>query len=68
MVMKFDHAEKTVRLSLKAKELLTELQRPEMEGGEAAKPLRSLWRPEYASYMVEGTPGERKRQRFQSSL
>ena len=61
MVMKFDHAKKTVRLSLKAKELLTELQKPEVEGGEAARPLKSLWRPEYASYMIEGTPGNLKK-------
>lgn len=25
--------------------------------GSSSVELRSLWRPEYASYMVEGTPG-----------
>ena len=54
MVLKVSDVEKTVRVSIRAKELLAELQKPENEG---KTPLRSLWRPEYGSYMVEGTPG-----------
>ncbi len=55
MVLKVDDANKKVRVALRAKELLAELQKPENEG---RKKLASLWRPEYASYMVEGTPGQ----------
>jgi glutamate--cysteine ligase catalytic subunit len=40
---------------LKAEELLAKLQEAEKNG---EKDLDSLWRPEYASYMVEGTPGK----------
>ena len=49
-----DHEKKTCKLLLKAEELLAKLQIPEKNGEEN---LLSLWRPEYASYMVEGTPG-----------
>jgi len=41
---------------LKAEELLAKLQEPEKNG---VTDLQSLWRPEYASYMVEGTPGSK---------
>lgn len=62
--MKLDHEAKVARLSLRAKELLEQLGRPEEEmlrqvrsEGRSDIKLASLWRPEYASYMVEGTPG-----------
>ena len=52
-LVKFDHINKKCYLLLKAKELLPILQGPEDRNENTA----SLWRPEYADYMVEGTPG-----------
>ena len=46
--------ERRAQLLLNAEEVLKVLQVPENEGKEN---LSSLWRPEYAAYMVEGTPG-----------
>ena len=65
IIVKMDHAEKKARVSLRAAPLLDLLTQPEekmkkqmMEtNGETDIKLPSLWRPEYASYMVEGTPG-----------
>lgn len=54
MIVKMDPKTKTARVSLRAKELLQELQKDENAG---MQNLQSLWRPEYASYMIEGTPG-----------
>lgn len=55
IVLEFDHQNRKVRLALRAStELLTTLQKPE-EAGETD--LSSLWRPEFAAYMIEGTPG-----------
>ena len=49
-----DETSRKAQLLLRAEEMLKVLQVPENEG----KPnLPSLWRPEYAAYMVEGTPG-----------
>lgn len=56
-VLHVDHDKKEVRVSLRAQELLTELQKPELAN---QANLESLWRPEYASYMIEGTPGKFK--------
>ena len=62
--MKLDHESRKARVSLKAEELLAkltvkeELMKEEVEKtGSSEIELLSLWRPEYASYMVEGTPG-----------
>ena len=58
-LVRFDSNEdgdKKAQLLLKAEEVLDVLQKPENEG---IKDLPSLWRPEYAAYMVEGTPGNR---------
>ena len=51
-------------MSLRAEELLPQLNeaeeqmKAEMEAtGKSEIQPESLWRPEYASYMVEGTPG-----------
>jgi len=56
MVVKFDHAHRKVRLSIRAStEVLKQLQAAE-ESGQLE--LASLWRPEFAAYMVEGTPGQ----------
>ena len=54
VLVKLDHKQKTAKLLLKADELLKALQVRERAG---ETDLPSLWRPEYASYMVEGTPG-----------
>lgn len=54
VLVKMDKEKKTCKLLLNADELLTKLQVPEKRGD---KDLPSLWRPEYASYMIEGTPG-----------
>jgi len=65
IIVKLDHAAKAPRVSLRADELLGKLIVPEekmkeevADHGSSSVELRSLWRPEYASYMVEGTPGE----------
>ena len=51
---KGDEKDRKAQLLLKAEETLKVLQQPENEG---QNDLQSLWRPEYAAYMVEGTPG-----------
>jgi len=64
IIVKLDHANKKARLSLRAEDLLDTLTQRELEmkeeveaTGTSSIDLLSLWRPEYASYMVEGTPG-----------
>jgi len=64
IIVNLDHQEKKARVSLRAKELLDQLIEPEEQmkdelqrTGKSEVELSSLWRPEYASYMVEGTPG-----------
>ena len=53
-LVRFNANDKKAQLLLNAEEVLKVLQKPENEG---VKNLPSLWRPEYAAYMVEGTPG-----------
>lgn len=55
IIVKFDDKKKTAQVSLKGGDLLTILNEKE-----AADPtgVKSLWRPEYAAYMIEGTPGQ----------
>ena len=53
-LVKFDHKNKRCQLLLKAKDILPTLQGPEDRGEKTL----SLWRPEYAAYMVVGTPGQ----------
>ncbi|CAF4882486.1 unnamed protein product [Pieris macdunnoughi] len=55
IIVKFDDENKRATVSLRAVELLPELQKKELEDPENAK---SLWRPEYGAYMIEGTPGK----------
>jgi len=64
IVVKLDHDNRSAKVSLRAEELLAELTKREDKYLEEVKStgksdivLSSLWRPEYASYMVEGTPG-----------
>ncbi|CAF0923570.1 unnamed protein product [Brachionus calyciflorus] len=53
ILVKFDHKNKRCELLLKANQLLPILQGPENRDEKCL----TLWRPEYADYMVEGTPG-----------
>ncbi|XP_021359710.1 glutamate--cysteine ligase catalytic subunit-like isoform X2 [Mizuhopecten yessoensis] len=55
MLVKFDDEKKTARLRLDADRVLAILQQQEKE---TPHDHPSTWRPEYASYMVEGTPGK----------
>lgn len=55
VLVKFDKERQVARVSLRAHEILAELNAREL----AAAPgtVKSLWRPEYGAYMIEGTPG-----------
>ncbi|KAL6421346.1 hypothetical protein ACFW04_014686 [Cataglyphis niger] len=55
MLIKFDDDSKTAKLSLRAVEILKILNEKENED---PKNVKSLWRPEYGAYMIEGTPGK----------
>uniref|UniRef100_A0A2P2HZV7 Glutamate--cysteine ligase n=1 Tax=Hirondellea gigas TaxID=1518452 RepID=A0A2P2HZV7_9CRUS len=55
IIVKFDHANRRARVSLRGSSLLEKLREAEEKN---PKEVRSLWRPEYAEYMVEGTPGQ----------
>lgn len=55
VIVRFDHENKKVQLLLKAHELLPILEEPEQKNPEECT---TLWRPEYADYMIEGTPGQ----------
>ncbi|VDM74010.1 unnamed protein product, partial [Strongylus vulgaris] len=59
-VVKFDHEHKKVRVSCRAEELLSRLQAQEevdKVNALVGTVNHFLWRPEFAAYMVEGTPG-----------
>ena len=56
-VIRIDDATKTAQVSMRAEELLQRLQEPERKAAVSGEPLKSLWRPEYSSYCIEGTPG-----------
>lgn len=55
MIIKFDDEKQTAKASLRALDILNQLQEKELRDPDGVK---SLWRPEYAAYMVEGTPGK----------
>lgn len=55
-LIKLDHANKSARVLLKADPILKILQTKE-RNMTVDEYLHSVWRPEYANYMVEGTPG-----------
>ncbi|XP_014673812.1 PREDICTED: glutamate--cysteine ligase catalytic subunit-like [Priapulus caudatus] len=55
-LIKLDHASKTAKVLLKGEPILRELQTKE-NNKTVDEFLLSVWRPEYANYMVEGTPG-----------
>jgi glutamate--cysteine ligase catalytic subunit len=51
IILYFDDEKKSVKLSLRGHEVLNILSKDENENP------KHLWRPEYAKYMIEGTPG-----------
>ncbi|XP_013193131.1 glutamate--cysteine ligase isoform X1 [Amyelois transitella] len=55
IIVKFDDENQRATVSLRADELLPKLQEKEHSDPQNVK---SLWRPEYGAYMVEGTPGK----------
>uniref|UniRef100_A0A915D7R7 Glutamate--cysteine ligase n=1 Tax=Ditylenchus dipsaci TaxID=166011 RepID=A0A915D7R7_9BILA len=56
-IVKFDHEHNKVRVCLRADDLLKRLQAQEEVNNMVGNENRALWRPEFAAYMVEGTPG-----------
>ncbi|XP_075235916.1 glutamate--cysteine ligase [Lycorma delicatula] len=55
IIVKFNHQKKIAQVSLRAQEILNKLQEKELLNPNGVK---SLWRPEYSAYMIEGTPGK----------
>uniref|UniRef100_A0A6M2DFZ2 Glutamate--cysteine ligase n=1 Tax=Xenopsylla cheopis TaxID=163159 RepID=A0A6M2DFZ2_XENCH len=55
VIVKFDDEKKEAKLSLRAQEVLAQLNEKEASNANGVK---SLWRPEYGAYMIEGTPGK----------
>lgn len=55
ILVKFIHDKKEAKVSLRAEELLDQLMQRELVDPDGVK---SLWRPEFGAYMVEGTPGK----------
>lgn len=55
IIVKFDDEAKTAKVSLRAQEILAALNEKEHLNPSTVK---SLWRPEYGAYMIEGTPGK----------
>lgn len=54
MIVKFDDERKKCQVSLRAEKLLKVMDEREEAEGSSRK---VLWRPEFGSYMIEGTPG-----------
>lgn len=55
IIVRFDDEKKETQVSLRARELLAVLNEKEHADPTGVK---SLWRPEYGAYMIEGTPGK----------
>lgn len=55
IIVKLDHEKKAAKVSLRANEILAQLNVKEQENPDN---LKCLWRPEYGAYMIEGTPGK----------
>lgn len=55
IIVRFDDERKAAQVSLRAREMLAVLNEKEAADPEGVK---SLWRPEYGAYMIEGTPGK----------
>jgi glutamate--cysteine ligase catalytic subunit len=57
MLIQFDDAQNNVMLSLRGYDVLQTLMEDEEEAIKNGTKVDLLWRPEYARYMLEGTPG-----------
>ena len=57
VLVRFDHDSKTVRLDLSAVEILQKLQKEEHDMENRGLTPEASWKPEYAAYMIEATPG-----------
>lgn len=55
IIVKFNDDKKEAKVSLRGQELLAILNERELANPDGVK---SLWRPEYGAYMIEGTPGK----------
>lgn len=55
IIVKFNDEKKEAKVSLRAEELLAILNEREHQNPNTVK---YLWRPEFAAYMIEGTPGQ----------
>lgn len=55
IIVRFDDEKKQTQVSLRAREMLAVLNEKEHNDPTGVK---SLWRPEYGAYMIEGTPGK----------
>jgi len=55
IIVRFDHINKTAKVRLCAQDILSRINEKEVNDPDNVK---SLWRPEYGSYMIEGTPGK----------
>ncbi|KAF7271477.1 glutamate--cysteine ligase [Rhynchophorus ferrugineus] len=55
IIVKFQHEKKEAKVSLRAEEMLAILNEREYQSPDTVK---VLWRPEFAAYMIEGTPGK----------
>lgn len=55
IIVRFDDEKKETQVSLRAREMLAVLNEKEHSDPTGVK---SLWRPEYGAYMIEGTPGK----------
>jgi glutamate--cysteine ligase catalytic subunit len=57
MLLHFHHQERSCRLALRAAEVLDQLQAEEHSQESSGQPVETSWKPEYARYMLEATPG-----------
>lgn len=55
IIVKIDDDKQVAKVSLRARDILAELNEKELADPDNVK---SLWRPEYGAYMIEGTPGK----------
>ncbi|CAG8729227.1 5768_t:CDS:2, partial [Dentiscutata heterogama] len=57
MIIAYDDGDKNAKLSLKASDILHELQKEAEEALRKDEAIEALWQPEYAAFMIEGVPG-----------
>ncbi|RIB21387.1 hypothetical protein C2G38_2034447 [Gigaspora rosea] len=54
MVITYDDEAKNVKLSLRALDILNELQKEEEEASKKGEKVDTSWQPEFSAYMIEG--------------